>query len=71
VVLYPKQKSNNSYEFQNRTNYIFKLLKVFYLWKENERKEHVLNVTEITYASPRNVTPLYQEQIAANESLEK
>jgi hypothetical protein len=23
-----------------------------YLWKENERKEHVLNVTEITYASP-------------------
>jgi hypothetical protein len=33
--------------------------------KENERKEHLLNITEITYASPQNVTALYQEQIDA------
>jgi outer membrane protein assembly factor BamA len=41
------------------------------LWKENEQKEHLFNITEITYASPQNVTPLYQEQILANESLGK
>jgi hypothetical protein len=42
---------------------------LFYLWKENERKEHQFNITEITYASPQNVTPLYQEQIIVNPSL--
>jgi hypothetical protein len=42
-----------------------------YLWKENERKEHQFNITEITYASPQNVTPLYQEQIIVNPSLGK
>jgi hypothetical protein len=30
--------------------------------KENLHKEHLLNITEITYASPQNVT-LYQQQI--------
>jgi hypothetical protein len=38
--------------------------------KENLHKEHLLNITEITYASPQNVT-LYQQQILANPSLEK
>jgi hypothetical protein len=37
----------------------------------NERKEHQFNITEITYASPQNVTPLYQEQIIVNPSLGK
>jgi len=70
----PKTKATIGYEFQNRTKlYSLQTFKgsFGYLWKESERKEHVLNVTEITYASPRNVTPLYQEQIAANESLGK
>ena len=70
----PKTKATIGYEFQNRTKlYSLQTFKgsFGYLWKENERKEHVLNVTEITYASPKNVTPLYQEQIAANESLGK
>jgi hypothetical protein len=40
-----------------------------YLWKENERKEHLLNVTEIT--SPQNITELYQSQINTNTSLGK
>jgi outer membrane protein insertion porin family len=42
-----------------------------YVWKANERKEHHLNLTEITYASPQNVTPLYQDQIDINPSLGK
>ncbi|TDE28502.1 hypothetical protein E0I61_11480 [Flavobacterium ranwuense] len=70
----PKTKATLGYEFQNRTNlYSLQTFKgsFGYLWKENERKEHLLNVTEITYASPQNVTALYQEQILANESLGK
>jgi hypothetical protein len=42
-----------------------------YLWKKMNAKEHQFNITEITYASPQNVTPLYQEQINANPHLEK
>jgi hypothetical protein len=39
--------------------------------EENERKEHLLNVTEITFASPQNITELYQSQINTNTSLGK
>ena len=70
----PKTKATLGYEFQNRTKlYSLQTFKgsFGYLWKENERKEHLLNITEITYASPQNVTALYQEQILANESLGK
>lgn len=70
----PKTKATLGYEFQNRTQlYSLQTLKgsFGYLWKENERKEHQLNITEITYASPRNVTELYQSQIVENPSLEK
>jgi outer membrane protein insertion porin family len=70
----PKTKATLGYEFQNRTNlYSLQTFKgsFGYLWKENERKEHLLNVTEITYASPQNITNLYQEQIINNPSLEK
>lgn len=70
----PKTKATLGYEFQNRTKlYSLQTFKgsFGYLWKENERKEHLLNVTEITYASPQNVTALYQQQIDANASLGK
>ena len=70
----PKTKATLGYEFQNRTKlYSLQTFKgsFGYLWKENERKEHLFNITEITYASPQNVTPLYEEQILANESLGK
>jgi outer membrane protein assembly factor BamA len=70
----PKTKATLGYEYQNRTKlYSLQTFKgsFGYLWKASERKEHLLNVTEITYASPQNVTPLYQEQIAANPSLGK
>lgn len=70
----PKTKATLGYEFQNRTQlYSLQTFKgsFGYLWKANERIEHLLNVTEITYASPQNVTALYQEQIVANPSLGK
>ncbi|MFV5684352.1 BamA/TamA family outer membrane protein [Flavobacterium sp. GB2R13] len=70
----PKTKATIGYEFQNRTKlYSLQTFKgsFGYLWKANERTEHLLNITEITYASPQNVTPLYQEQIVANPSLGK
>ncbi|MNX24110.1 Outer membrane protein assembly factor BamA [compost metagenome] len=70
----PKTKATLGYEFQNRTQLY--TLATFntafgYLWKANERKEHHLNLTEITYARPENVTALYEEQMAQNPSLEK
>ncbi|UQD56754.1 BamA/TamA family outer membrane protein [Flavobacterium sp. K5-23] len=70
----PKTKATIGYEFQNRTKlYSLQTFKgsFGYLWKENELKEHLLNVTEITFATPQNVTALYQEQIAVNASLGK
>lgn len=61
----PKTKATLGYEFQQRSKLYS--LNTFrgsfgYLWKENVRKEHLLNVSEITYVSPQNVTPLYQAQ---------
>lgn len=42
-----------------------------YLWKENTRKEHQLNLFEINYVSPNNVTDLYREYAEGNPSLER
>ncbi len=70
----PKTKATLGYEFQNRTQlYSLQTVKgsFGYLWKENIRKEHQLNVTEITFASPQNVSDLYQSEIALNPSLNK
>jgi outer membrane protein assembly factor BamA len=70
----PKTKATLGYEFQNRTKlYSLQTFKgsFGYLWKENERKEHLFNLTEITYASPQNVTELYKQQITTTASLGK
>ena len=70
----PKTKATLGYEYQKRSQlYSLQTLKSSfgYVWKANERKEHHLNLTEITYASPQNVTPLYQDQIDINPSLGK
>jgi outer membrane protein insertion porin family len=70
----PKTKATLGYEFQKRTQlYSLNTFKgIFgYLWKSSERKEHNLNLTEITFASPQHVTALYQEQIKENPSLAK
>ena len=70
----PKTKLTIGYEYQLRSKlYSLNSFKTSfgYLWKENMRKEHQFNVTDITYVSPGHVTPLYREQAAANESLNK
>ena len=70
----PRTKATLGYEYQFRSKlYSLKTLKAAfgYLWKENERKEHQLNVTELTFATPNNVSELYRQQIIINPSLEK
>ncbi len=70
----PKTKATLGYEFQKRERlYALNSFKASfgYLWKENIRKEHQLNVTDIRYVSPNNVTDLYREQIAVNPTLAK
>lgn len=70
----PNTKATLSYEYQLRTKLYS--LKTFnglfgYLWKENERKEHNLNVVNIAYTSSNNVSDLYKSQINKNPSLQK
>lgn len=70
----PKTKATLGYEFQKREQlYALNSFKgsFGYLWKENVRKEHQLNVTDIQYVSPNNVTDLYREQIVLNPTLAK
>ena len=70
----PNTKAMLSYEYQLRTKlYSLKTLSSSfgYLWKENERKEHSLNVVNIAYASSNNVSDLYKSQIVENSSLQK
>jgi outer membrane protein insertion porin family len=70
----PKTKATLGYEYQNRKQlYALQTFKASfgYLWKENERKEHELNITEITFAIPQNVTELYNSKILANPALSK
>jgi outer membrane protein insertion porin family len=67
-----KTKVTAGYEYQNRTQlYSLQTMKAAfgYLWKSNERKEHQLNIMEITFARPKDVTALYQEQVDKNHSL--
>jgi outer membrane protein assembly factor BamA len=42
-----------------------------YQWKENIRKEHQLNVIDVTYVSPNHVTAEYLADIQEDPSLEK
>jgi len=70
----PRTKATIGYEFQKRMKlYALNTFKgsFGYQFKENARKEHQLNLTEITYVSPANVSELYQSQIAATPALAK
>lgn len=70
----PKTKASLGYEYLRRTQlYTLHSFKgaFGYLWKENVKKEHELNVLEINYVSPKNVTDLYREQAIGNPSMEK
>ncbi|MES2748232.1 MAG: BamA/TamA family outer membrane protein [Bacteroidota bacterium] len=68
----PRTKTTIGYEYQNRAKlYSLHTFKTSfgYSWKENIRKEHQLNVTEINFVSPQNVTDLYNEQVNLNPAL--
>ncbi len=70
----PKTKATVRYEFQNRTQlYALNSFKTSfgYIWKNNIRKENQLNVIDITYVSPNNVTPEYRADILADATLGK
>ena len=70
----PRTKASLGYEFQTRSKlYSLNSFKTSfgYLWKENIRSEHQLNVVDINYISPFKVTELYEEQVALNPTLGK
>ncbi|KQB40339.1 Outer membrane protein/protective antigen OMA87 [Flavobacterium aquidurense] len=70
----PRTKATVRYEFQNRTQlYALNSFKTSfgYQWKENIRKEHQLNILDVTYVSPNNVTAEYKQDILEDASLGK
>lgn len=70
----PRTKATLRYEYQNRTQlYALNSFQTSfgYLWKENIRKEHQLNVIDVTYVSPNHVTAEYLADAEADESLKK
>ncbi|WP_417942281.1 BamA/TamA family outer membrane protein [Flavobacterium sp. RS13.1] len=70
----PRTKVSVRYEYQNRTQlYALNSFKASfgYLWKENIRKEHQLNLLDVTYVSPNHVTQQYLDDIQKDEALER
>lgn len=70
----PRTKATLGYEFQKRIKlYGLNTFKgsFGYQFKENARKEHQLNITEITYVSSTNVSGEYQRQADTIEALQK
>ncbi|WP_163400701.1 BamA/TamA family outer membrane protein [Flavobacterium fluviatile] len=68
----PRTKATLRYEYQKRTQlYALNSFNASfgYLWKENIRKEHHLNVMDITYVSPNHVTAEYLEDIQQDPAL--
>ena len=70
----PKTKAVLRYERQSKVEeYTLNSFKTSfgYLWKESVRAEHELNVFEVNYVSPQEVTEAYLQKIEENESLGK
>ncbi|WP_395050720.1 BamA/TamA family outer membrane protein [Flavobacterium sp.] len=70
----PKTKATVRYEYQNRTLlYALNSFKTSfgYIWKDDIRKEHQLNIVDVTYVSPNNVSAEYREDVLADPSLGK
>lgn len=70
----PRTRAALRYEYQSRRRLYS--LNTFsgqfgYLWKEDVRKEHELNLTEITYVSPSNVSDEYRASIEQYPPLSK
>ena len=60
------------YEFMNRTHaYHLNSMKAAfgYVWKENIRKEHTLDVLSVGYVKPSKITDSYQEELEKNPNL--
>lgn len=70
----PQTKALVGYEYQQRTN-LYSLTtfrgQFGYLWKDRIETEHQLNVTEVTFVRPTDVTPLYESQMEEVPSLRK
>ena len=62
----PRTRAMVSYEYQNRSK-LYSLnsfrSQFGYLWKDNIRTEHQLNVLDVNFVSPATVTDLYKQQI--------
>lgn len=70
----PKTKFRLGYDYLRRQNsYILNSFRsqAGYLWKENSRKEHELNVIDINYVHPAVVTPQYRALAAQDRTLNK
>jgi len=70
----PKTKIEAGYELYNKTSdYLLTSFKTSfgYVWKENARKEHQLNIISINYVVPANITDSFQRQIDTNITLRR
>lgn len=70
----PRTNIKLGYEFQNRTSLY--TLNTFnasfgYQWKENIRKEHELNVIDVSIINPANVTEKYTDKYHQNPYLKR
>jgi len=70
----PRTKIGLGYEYQNRTQ-LYTLhnfnTSFGYVWKENIKKEHELNIIDITYVTPESITDKYRQQMENNISLQR
>lgn len=70
----PKTRVKLGYEYQKRTD-LYTLhnfnASFGYFWKESASKEHSLEVIDITYVSPEEVTPKYELEMQNNLALQR
>lgn len=70
----PQTKINTAFELYNRnTQYTLTSIRgsFGYIWKENIRKEHQLNVLAINYVKPAHITDSFQLQLDTNLALKR
>lgn len=70
----PKTRLRLGYEYHQRSDsYTLHNFNTSfgYLWKESARKEHELNVLEVTYVSPQSITASYEEEMQNNIALQR
>lgn len=70
----PKTRLRLGYEYHQRSDsYTLHNFNTSfgYLWKESARKEHELNVLEVTYVSPQSITASYEEEMQNNTALQR